>query len=243
MWALRTSAPLVRPPALTVVRSVSPLLFARAYSKPVGREGSRGGHSRTSLATAKGNTPSQSNHFERHQTPHSRKSKASSYNTRPSSRPSRSNQNDDNPWTTSVRLRRWIERHKTPLTPAQVDEVARLVIEAPQHMLNAPVWNMLIGYMGRLGKLDRVWNLYNQVSLEAHLNLLPSNHTVDEEAQLYAYCQDLLYHFECLCWCCTFRSDTRFLFQGASETHNVTCNHCLQPFSGVYEEVDRGAGD
>lgn len=172
MWALRTSAPLVRPPALTLLRSVPRLLLERGYSRPAGRAGSRGGHSRTSLATAPGNTPRQPKRFELppHHTPHTGKAKVPSDNTRSSSRPSRSIQNDDNPWTTSVRLRRWIERHKLPLSPGQVDEVTKLVTEAPQHMLNAPVWNMLIGYMGRLRKLDRVWNLYNQVSLGTHLS-------------------------------------------------------------------------
>lgn len=171
MWALRTSAPLVRPPARILLRSVPPLLLARAYSRPARRTDGRDGHSRTSLATAPENTPRQPKRFELrpHRIPHTRKAKAPSDYSRSSSRPSRPIQNDDNPWTTSVRLRRWIERHKTSLTPAQVDEVTRLVIEAPQHMLNAPVWNMLIGYMGRLRKLDRVWSLYNQVSLGVHL--------------------------------------------------------------------------
>ncbi|OXG46183.1 hypothetical protein J010_05911 [Cryptococcus neoformans] len=185
MWALRTSAPLVRPPARILLRSVPPLLLARAYSRSARRTDCRDGHSRTSLATTSENIPRQPKRFELrpHRTPHTRKAKAPSDYSRSSSRPSRSIQKDDNPWTTSVRLRRWIERHKTFLTPAQVDEVTRLVIEAPQHMLNAPVWNMLIGYMGRLRKLDRVWSLYNQMKKR---NFTPTARTYSTILNAYA---------------------------------------------------------
>ncbi|WVO13371.1 hypothetical protein L204_100986 [Cryptococcus depauperatus] len=70
---------------------------------------------------------------------------------------------DENAWTTSIRLRRWMDKHEGPLGNTETEEVTRIVTESPNYMLNAPVWNMLIGYMGRLKKLDLMWSLYNQM--------------------------------------------------------------------------------
>ncbi len=45
-----------------------------------------------------------------------------------------------------------------------MDEAVGIVLGAEKGAVNAVVWNMLLGLIGREGSLERMWKLYNDVS-------------------------------------------------------------------------------
>ncbi|TYJ56356.1 hypothetical protein B9479_002904 [Cryptococcus floricola] len=90
---------------------------------------------------------------------------------------------DQNAWTTATRLKRWIDKHKGPLSVEDTEVVSKMVTEAPNYMVNAPVWNQLLGFMGRQKKLDRVWSLYNQMKKR---NIVPTSRTYSAVLNAYS---------------------------------------------------------
>lgn len=71
---------------------------------------------------------------------------------------------DQTPYDLSQKLHKWIDRHTTPLTPAQIDEVEGMVSTAPSPLVNAAVYNLVLALFGREGKYQRMWKLFNNVS-------------------------------------------------------------------------------
>ncbi|WWC58647.1 uncharacterized protein I303_101191 [Kwoniella dejecticola CBS 10117] len=90
-------------------------------------------------------------------------------NAGPSRRDSRARAREtrerDDPYTTSTKLKRFIERHtkNKNMTEAQIEEAVSIVMNAPKDLVNAPVWNILLGFMGKQRKLNRMWTLYNDM--------------------------------------------------------------------------------
>ncbi|WOO85278.1 uncharacterized protein LOC62_06G008780 [Vanrija pseudolonga] len=70
---------------------------------------------------------------------------------------------DATPYKTSLKIKKWIDRHPSPLSPGQVDEVINLVAEAPLPTVNAAVWNLVLALLGREHKYDRMWKAFNQM--------------------------------------------------------------------------------
>lgn len=68
---------------------------------------------------------------------------------------------DATPYKTSLKIKKWIDRHPSPLSPGQVDEVVKLVSEAPLPTVNAAVWNLVLALLGRERKYDRMWREFN----------------------------------------------------------------------------------
>ncbi|WWC66413.1 uncharacterized protein I206_100315 [Kwoniella pini CBS 10737] len=71
----------------------------------------------------------------------------------------------DNPYTTSTKLKRFIEKHtkNKSMTENQIEEAVSIVMNAPKDLVNAPVWNILLGFMGKQRKLNKMWALYNDM--------------------------------------------------------------------------------
>ncbi|WVR05946.1 hypothetical protein IAU60_002973 [Kwoniella sp. DSM 27419] len=69
----------------------------------------------------------------------------------------------ETPYTTSTRLRRMMAKHPDNPSVAALDAMVALVTETRASLVNAPVWNILLGYMGRVKKFDRMWKLYNDM--------------------------------------------------------------------------------
>ncbi|OCF73881.1 hypothetical protein I204_05726 [Kwoniella mangroviensis CBS 8886] len=95
----------------------------------------------------------------------------------PDTRPSRSTYGDaggrggeEDAYSTSMKLRKLIERHtknsnssKKGLTDQQIEEAIQIVVSAPKNMVNAPVWNILLGFVGKQRRLNWMWSLYNDM--------------------------------------------------------------------------------
>ncbi len=71
---------------------------------------------------------------------------------------------EPNPYDTSRQLREWIRAHPSPINHSSMDEAVGIVLGAEKGAVNAVVWNMLLGLIGREGSLERMWKLYNDVS-------------------------------------------------------------------------------
>lgn len=65
---------------------------------------------------------------------------------------------------TSLRLRKAIQPRSGPMTSADIDRAISLVTDAPRSTVSTPVWNMLLGMIGREGRLELMWRTYNDVS-------------------------------------------------------------------------------
>jgi pentatricopeptide repeat protein len=50
------------------------------------------------------------------------------------------------------------------MTSADIDRAIQLVTEAPRSTVSTPVWNMLLGMIGREGRLELMWKTFNDVS-------------------------------------------------------------------------------
>ncbi|WWD17820.1 hypothetical protein CI109_102263 [Kwoniella shandongensis] len=90
---------------------------------------------------------------------------------------------EDNPYTTSTRLRRWIAKHSGQVSPAETEEAIAIVAESPKHMVNAPVYNILLGFIGRLRRFDRMWKLYNEMKKRG---IKPTSRTYSTMLNAYA---------------------------------------------------------
>ncbi|WVF70518.1 hypothetical protein IAT40_005308 [Kwoniella sp. CBS 6097] len=90
---------------------------------------------------------------------------------------------EETPYDTSMKLRRWITKHPKNLTQAQTEEVIAIVTEAKPNSVNAPVWNLLLGYMGRMQKFDRMWKLYNDMKKRG---ISPTSRTYSAMINAYA---------------------------------------------------------
>ena len=51
------------------------------------------------------------------------------------------------------------------MTSADLDKAIKLVMESPKSSVSTPVWNMLLGKIGREGRLELMWKTFNDVSL------------------------------------------------------------------------------
>lgn len=65
---------------------------------------------------------------------------------------------------TSVRLRKAIQPRSGAMTAADIDRAIKLVTDSPKSALSTPVWNMLLGMIGREGRLELMWKTFNDVS-------------------------------------------------------------------------------
>jgi hypothetical protein len=65
---------------------------------------------------------------------------------------------------TSLRLRKAIQPRSGAMTSADIDRAIQLVTEAPRSTVSTPVWNMLLGMIGREGRLELMWKTFNDVS-------------------------------------------------------------------------------
>ncbi|OCF41806.1 hypothetical protein I317_04412 [Kwoniella heveanensis CBS 569] len=90
---------------------------------------------------------------------------------------------EETPYDTSMKLRRWIAKHPKNLTQTQTEEVIAIVTEARSNLVNAPVWNVLLGYMGRMQKFDRMWKLYNDMKKRG---IQPTSRTYSTMLNAYA---------------------------------------------------------
>jgi len=50
------------------------------------------------------------------------------------------------------------------MSPADLDKAIKLVMDAPKSTVSTPVWNMLLGTIGREGRLELMWKTFNDVS-------------------------------------------------------------------------------
>ncbi|WVW82375.1 hypothetical protein I302_104382 [Kwoniella bestiolae CBS 10118] len=73
-------------------------------------------------------------------------------------------------YSTSIKLRKLIEKYtragygvNKPLSDLQIQEAIQVVVGAPKDMVNAPVWNILLGFMGKQRRLNQMWSLYNDM--------------------------------------------------------------------------------
>jgi hypothetical protein len=55
------------------------------------------------------------------------------------------------------------------MSSADLDKAIKLVMEAPKSTVSTPVWNMLLGTIGREGRLELMWKTYNDVSYCIHV--------------------------------------------------------------------------
>lgn len=99
---------------------------------------------------------------------HSRKVPERAQRQRPTERTNRRPPVDDwvprphtVPYKFSKKVQQWIDRHRSPLTPPQVEEVMKLVNDAPLDSVNAAVYNLVFALLGREGKFQRMWKLFN----------------------------------------------------------------------------------
>lgn len=49
---------------------------------------------------------------------------------------------------------------------ADLDKAIKLVFDTPRSAVSVPVWNMLLGTIGREGRLELMWKTFNDVSPE-----------------------------------------------------------------------------
>jgi hypothetical protein len=52
-----------------------------------------------------------------------------------------------------------------PMSLADLDKAIKLVMEAPRSTVSTPVWNMLLGTIGREGRLELMWKTFNDVGI------------------------------------------------------------------------------
>lgn len=65
---------------------------------------------------------------------------------------------------TSLKLRKITKSKPAPMSTAELDKAIKLVTEAPRSTVSTPVWNMLLGTIGREGRLELMWKTFNDVS-------------------------------------------------------------------------------
>ena len=65
---------------------------------------------------------------------------------------------------TSIKLRKITKPRIGVMSPADLDKAIKLVMDAPKSTVSTPVWNMLLGTIGREGRLELMWKTFNDVS-------------------------------------------------------------------------------
>ena len=76
---------------------------------------------------------------------------------------------EDDPYKTSEELRTFITKHfATPTAATRPDQrnvghAIAIVTGKPKGAVSVVVWNQLLHLIGRLGQLDKMWSLYNDV--------------------------------------------------------------------------------
>jgi hypothetical protein len=71
----------------------------------------------------------------------------------------------EDPYATSVRLKKVLQP-KNPGYPSapDIDKAIKLVYETPRDGMSIPVWNLLLGAIGKMGRLELMWKTFNDVS-------------------------------------------------------------------------------
>jgi len=64
---------------------------------------------------------------------------------------------------TSLKLRKITQPRIGTMTSADLDKAIKLVVESPKSSVSTPVWNMLLGKIGREGRLELMWKTFNDV--------------------------------------------------------------------------------
>lgn len=64
---------------------------------------------------------------------------------------------------TSLKLRKITKPRIGVMSPADLDKAIKLVMDAPKSTVSTPVWNMLLGTIGREGRLELMWKTFNDV--------------------------------------------------------------------------------
>jgi hypothetical protein len=65
---------------------------------------------------------------------------------------------------TSIKLRKITKPRTGVMSPADLDKAINMVMDAPKSTVSTPVWNMLLGTIGRAGRLELMWKTFNDVS-------------------------------------------------------------------------------
>jgi len=69
---------------------------------------------------------------------------------------------------TSRELKAWIAKNKAPIGKSmksvQIEEAIGLLLATPREGVNAAVYNQLLALIGREGRMERMWRLFNDVS-------------------------------------------------------------------------------
>lgn len=94
------------------------------------------------------------------------------------------------------------------MTTVDVEKAIKLVMETPRNAVSVPVWNMLLGMIGREGRLELMWKTFNDVSNTLiGLDTAAVGHVltvIDEETKLQTKLANLYDPVECLCRYTTF---------------------------------------
>jgi hypothetical protein len=80
-------------------------------------------------------------------------------NSRPQTLPS------TDPYGTSLRLKKIIQPRSGTMTSADVEKAIKLVMETSRNAVSVPVWNMLLGMIGRECRLELMWKTFNDVRI------------------------------------------------------------------------------
>ena len=72
---------------------------------------------------------------------------------------------------TSKRITEWIKDHPSPIKPWEVDELLRLVMDAPRYRMNTVCWNQVISLLGKEHKHETMFRSLNHV--RSHLRERP----------------------------------------------------------------------
>lgn len=68
-----------------------------------------------------------------------------------------------NPFTLSIKIKKFLERHPDKLSRPQVDELIGMATSATPAMSTAPVWNLIFSRIGRDGYYTAMWKAFNLV--------------------------------------------------------------------------------
>lgn len=95
-------------------------------------------------------------------------SKLPTHKLRPDSDFSKSLPKDeDDPYVLSASLKRYIDKNITSTAvpnPKNVGQAIAMIKTAPKASANVVVWNQLLGMLGKIGSMERMWSTYNDVS-------------------------------------------------------------------------------
>ncbi|RSH84135.1 uncharacterized protein EHS24_005638 [Apiotrichum porosum] len=72
-------------------------------------------------------------------------------------------QGEATPYMTSLKIKKWIDRHVQPISFDESEQVIRMVEETPSHAVNAAVYNLVFALLGRSKRYTRMWKVYNSM--------------------------------------------------------------------------------